>query len=404
MNEFENIPESENIPERQKIIQNPKVFSLDYFPDQFMYREEHKEIIKNCFLKFLKGDKVLLLIFGLPGIGKTCIVTYLLRDLKQFILNKKRNLKICYCNCKDKNSQTNVVSSVVRELSSNEVPETGLGFGTFVSRLDSGLTNIDGVLVVLDEVNAILPEGETLLYILLRRSKISLVIISNDFIWDQNIQDSRIRSSLDGSEILKFDPYPPGQIKTILHGYAENALYSGTFTGEILEEIADSCDNGDLRRGIQLLKLAAEHAEANGGGKIGAIDVDYATRSLKGRLIDVIERLPLDDQVIITASYLAWKANRYRTITIDEIYNQYKKLFLTSQYFRPKSQEVVRKRIYDFKICGILGHRGGKGRGHGLGRTPARFEPMFDPEVFEEKILPKFKDTHPIFPTVNDLP
>jgi cell division control protein 6 len=89
--------------------------------------------------------------------------------------------------------------------------------------------------------------------------------ISNDLMFTDHL-DPRVKSSLSEEELM-FPPYNAIQIQEILRKRAEKAFMASAIAEGVIEKCAAYAarEHGDARRALELLRVAGELAEREGG-------------------------------------------------------------------------------------------------------------------------------------------
>jgi cell division control protein 6 len=132
------------------------------------------------------------------------------------------------------------------------------------------------VVLVIDEIDSLVDKnGDDILYNFTRANErisqggfISLIGISNSLIFKDKL-DPRVRSSLSEEEMV-FNPYTVEQLRKILSDRAKLAFNDDIMTEAAINLCAAIAgkENGDARRAIDLLRVAAEIAERERMSKI----------------------------------------------------------------------------------------------------------------------------------------
>jgi len=127
-------------------------------------------------------------------------------------------------------------------------------------------------IMILDEVDQI--EDERILYDFARESNVALIMIANketalyDF-------DDRIRSSLEGTQEIRFPHYEDDELVDILKDRRKWGLRDEAISNDALRRIAIR-SKGDARVALNALRIAAEEAETDDKEKISNDLVDTA--------------------------------------------------------------------------------------------------------------------------------
>ena len=147
---------------------------------------------------------------------------------------------------------------------------TGLSMGEATDRiLEYVKKNQLQVILVIDEIDSLVDRnGDDILYSFTRANErltesgfISLIGISNSLTFKDKL-DPRVRSSLSEEELV-FNPYTVLQLKEILSERSQLAFNEGSISQAAINLCAAVAgkENGDARKAIDLLRVAAEIAE-----------------------------------------------------------------------------------------------------------------------------------------------
>jgi archaeal cell division control protein 6 len=146
------------------------------------------------------------------------------------------------------------------------------------------------LLVVLDEVGALVRQGTKLVYLLSRAHEVGLGSISLLLIAPTDVLpflDAASRSSFGVTHRLHLTPYDASQLEVILSARAKLALRPGSYSPEILAQVARSVGNaGDARFALEVLSSAAQAAESAGRSEITPEDIRAAKGSIAPSLTE----------------------------------------------------------------------------------------------------------------------
>lgn len=314
------------------LFQDRKVLWHSFVPDTLPHREDQITQIGSILASGLKGSQPSnIFVYGKPGTGKTAVTRYVLRELTLKFGELQLPFKAVYLNCRNVDTDYRVLARICAALG-QKVPFTGLPTDEVHSRLIDLLESQDLLtIIVLDEADQlVLKSGDNTLYKLsrinydLEDSRVSLIGISNDLRFPEYL-DPRVLSSLSEEKVV-FHPYAAMQLQDILRRRAIIGLQKG-----VLEEpgVVNLCaalaarEEGDARRALDLLRVAAEIAERESSERVYVSHVEKARRSIeRDTVIEVVRTLPVQQKLILYAIYLLSKHQHPHPVTgeVQDVY------------------------------------------------------------------------------------
>jgi len=354
----------ETFLKKEPLFKNKKVLQSSYTPETILHRDDQIKQIAKILAPALRQDTPSnIFIYGKTGTGKTLSMKYIINNMSNIAEEKEIPLKTIYVNCKLKkiaDTEYRLIAQLSREFG-KAIPPTGLPteevYKIFFNVLDKENKNI---IIVLDEIDQLIKKtGDEILYNLtrinteLKKSQISIVGISNDLVFADNL-DPRIKSSLSEEEVI-FPPYNAIQIQHILKRRAKQAFKPNTLNSGVIEKCSAYAarEHGDARRALELLRVAGELAEREEEKKVKITHIDLAEQKIeRDKTLDIINMQPKQFQATLY-SIFSINMNKRNTIFTGEVYELYKGVCLQSG-LRPLTQRRVSDIIGELDMFGII--------------------------------------------------
>lgn len=353
----------ENYLKKESLFLDKTYLLSSYLPEKVLYREEQLQEVANILAPALKLEKPSnLFIYGKTGTGKTLSVKHILNSMAEIAKQNNLALKTIYLNCKLKrvaDTEYRLIAQLIKELG-REIPSTGLPtdevYTIFYSLLDQEKQTI---LLVLDEIDQLTKKiGDEILYNLtrinseLKKSQICLVGISNNLVFSENL-DPRVKSSLSEEELI-FPPYNALQIKEILKERAEKAFKENVIQSGVIEKCSAYAarEHGDVRRAIDLLRVAGEIAERSGSLSLEIVHLDEAEKKVEAdKILNAVINQPKQFQnVLYSIMLISPQKNQFYT---GEIYEVYKNICKQIK-FNILTQRRVSDILAEMDMLGII--------------------------------------------------
>jgi archaeal cell division control protein 6 len=353
----------QNFLKKESIFADKQFFLSSYIPSEVLYREKLIQEVANILAPSLRLEKPSnLLIYGKTGTGKTLSIKYVLNSMAEIAHNNKIPLKTIYLNCKLKkvaDTEYRLIAQLIKEFG-RQVPTTGLPtdeiYNIFYSLIDKEKIII---LLVLDEIDQLTKKiGDEILYNLtrinseLKFAQIGLIGISNNLIFAENL-DPRVKSSLSEEELI-FPSYNAIQIQDILKKRAAQAFRENAIKPGVIEKCSAYAarEHGDVRRAIDLLRVAGELAERSGSKEVTVAHLDDANSKIESdKIVNTIIGQPKQFQTVLYSILLL--SPEKKVIFTGEIYELYQKL-CKKVGFNVLTQRRISDILAEFDMLGII--------------------------------------------------
>lgn len=314
-----------------KICTDHSKLSFDYVPPKLPCRERQMNELVNLYqhtiLSHASQNAVLQ---GPVGTGKTVTAKRFCIDFKKLCLDNKAVFDYVHVNCRQKMSDINVMIAIIRNFQSN-FPDRGFSVQEIIEILGRFLNEKKlHLLVVLDEVDAILRKKADIVYNLtrmnegiLKEGKLSLLLISQINVFP--LLDASSLSTLKRTNIVRFERYSSEELFQILKARAEECLLKGSYSDEVLWFIAEiASETGDARHALEILESAVIAAEAKSMNEIGFEEVRMARARETGIDTETIKDLDKHEKLVLLA--VAQASKNHACVTTGEIERQYESL------------------------------------------------------------------------------
>lgn len=313
-----------------------EVLRETYIPPRLPHREQQLRRVAEVIAPALKGVVPSnLLIYGKIGTGKTAVVAQVRTEMQRRSEGSGR-LVFVTLNCANIDTPYSLLQTIGNTFARNEnerIP-TGWSLDRVQAAMRQMMDRQGAVLIlVLDEIDRLVAKsGDSVLYTLsqinteLEKARLVIVGISNDLKFTNSL-DARVRSRLNEEKIV-FPPYDAPQLVDILRDRAQEVFREGVVDAGVIERCAAyaALENGDARRALALLRLAAEVAERDHAKRITSDHVVRAKSRYEQNLIDsCCKTLPTHCKVLLYAILQGYERRRGGVLT-GEVYDGYTRL------------------------------------------------------------------------------
>ena len=353
----------ENFLNKESIFTDKSVLMSSHVPEEILYREEQLQEVANILAPLLRVERPSnLFVYGKTGTGKTLALKHICESMLKIAEKNNIPFKPIYINCKLKrvaDTEYRLIAQLIKEFG-RTVPSTGLPtdeiYNIFYQLLDQKKLI---VLLVLDEIDQLTKKiGDEILYNLtrinaeLKNSQICLAGISNNLVFAENL-DPRVKSSLSEEELI-FPPYNALQIQEILRQRTQKAFKENVVQPGVIEKCSAYAarEHGDVRRAIDLLRVAGEIAERSGSTIVEIFHLDDAERKVESdTIINTVNGQPKQFQSVLYAIFLI--SPQKKQFYTGEIYEIYKNICKQAK-FNILTQRRISDILAELDMLGII--------------------------------------------------
>lgn len=268
----------------ETIFKDINAFNPDYVPKNYNYRDSQMEALAICIRPALKeGRPVNSVILGSCATGKTTAI----KKVFEMVESSSEQIVCCYINCQLHTTRFGIFSQIYHKIFGHYPPETGVPFSRIYHSIMQKLASDKKALVIaLDDVNYLFhsKNANKIFYDILRAYEVFPGVRTGVFAILSDIEfryalDKNVNSVFIPQEIV-FSPYSHHEMFNILKDRVKTGFYPDVISDEILEEIANyASENGDLRVGIDLLRVCGNLAEAEASRAIEKKHLEEAVKS-----------------------------------------------------------------------------------------------------------------------------
>ena len=325
----------EEILGQDSLFTDRKAFDHAFEPARLPHREHELDSLVRNLVDALNGHiPSNMLLYGVPGSGKTVVTRYVLSQLREKGFEMGQSVHTYEINCRNVDTKYRVVQTIATQLAQRgdaPVPFTGWPTDRVLDTVVSRMSRVGGVhIIVLDEVDNLVDKGgDDLLYALtslntlLSMGRCSIIGISNDLHFTQHL-DPRVSSRLSQEDIV-FHPYVATEIQNILNERAEMGIKTGVLDDGVIKlcSALAAQEHGDARRALDLLRISVQKAEQRSQNSVDTKHVRLAQSQLEyDQVTPVIKTLPLHQKLVLFSICLN-EENGLRNISTGEVYRTY---------------------------------------------------------------------------------
>lgn len=356
----------EKVAEGKTLIKSRRTLTIDYVPEKLPFRDEETKAIAQTLSVVLKGARPSnLLLFGKPGTGKTAVIKNVVQRLHKKAKDLGIEVTVPFVNAKTANTGYKVLYEIAESMGINNEEEkklqvhfTGLSMGEATDRILDFIQKKKKlhVVLIIDEVDSLVDRtGDDILYNFTRANEriseggfISLIGISNSLTFKDKL-DPRVRSSLSEEEMV-FNPYTVEQLQKILVDRAKLAFNDDAISGAAINLCAAMAgkENGDARKAIDLLRVAAEIAERERSTRVEEKHIRLAQEKIeKDTNHEVLKNSTTHTKIVILAIM------KSKSGSTGEVYDIYSVLCKDAEH-EPLTQRRITQIISELDQLGLV--------------------------------------------------
>ncbi|MEM2444497.1 MAG: ORC1-type DNA replication protein [Sulfolobales archaeon] len=369
MSDIRNIIENEL--NRASLFKSKEKLYPEYLPNSLPHRENELKTLTNIFKPMLLTPGSIshkAMIVGGIGTGKTVTARIFGKEFTQIAKRRGLNISYVHVNCHRDRTLFEVVNEAVRQLRL-PVPQRGLSVREVLNYM---LDLIDSenlyVILALDEFDYFINvAGSDAIYFLIRVydefpdkvKRLNFIFISKSAT-SLSMLDPTTESYL-MKNLVMFNPYTSRELYDILKFRADESIFEGAVSDDVLKYISDTIGSdkggpGNARAALEILLIAGEIAEREGVMTISLDHVRKACSIVEPNTVMLNDALPylsfhelLTLKAVVTA--LMESGDPYvNTGIVEEIYNK-----LCEEYgVEPRKHTKLYEYIVNLKKLGIL--------------------------------------------------
>ena len=304
-----------------RILLAEETLDPSYLPPKLVRRETELALLTKRYRDALgKSVGYHHLLTGGIGSGKTALAHRLGEDLQRSGKLGGLNVLKLYVNCWRRSSDRTILLELLRGVGVS-LPDRGYALAEMLDVFEQGIRRQPRHLfIVLDEVSALVRQETKLLYLLTRAPEVGLGSISLFLVSPEDVlpfMDGASRSSFGVTHRLQLAPYDAPALADILEARAALALRPGSFSRDVLEQIARAAAvNGDARFALELLTGAARAAEQDGSNEVKPDHVRAAKGSIYPTVTETkIQELTTGQLLVLLALARTLRSRRSQSPT-----------------------------------------------------------------------------------------
>lgn len=270
-------------PHDSLVFQDRHALDFRHLPAKLAGRHEAYAFLASCFAGVADGVGSAASLWGPVGTGKTVLAQRFAADLRAACQARHVPLQVVHVNCRTRRSAGLVMLGILNHFDPH-YPDRGFSVGEMLRDLRRHLERRQAhLLVILDEVDALLRDDVNLVYDLTRFNSettvkgntVNLLLLSQSNVF--HLLDAAGQSTFRHSHVYEMKPYADDDMRTILSERSLQAFRPGACPEELLSEAVSAAHRQrDVRVGLDILLRAGEVGESLHNGKIVAAAIESA--------------------------------------------------------------------------------------------------------------------------------
>ena len=339
----------------ETIFKNIEAFNPDYVPENYIHRETQMESLAICLRPALRGGRPInTVVLGSPATGKTTAIN----KIFGMVENTSDKVVCVYVNCQLHTTRFNIFSQIYNKIFGHMPPETGVPFSRIYGSIMKHLQSENKSMVVaLDDVSYLFhsKNANKIFYDILRAHEEFKGVTTGIFAILSDIEfrymlDKNVTSIFIPQEII-FEPYTTPEMFDILKDRIKAGFYPDVISDELMYQIAEHASSvGDLRMGIDLLRVSGNFAEADASRTIEEKHLKQALNNTSSaNLKSTLKTLSNEDKILLKV------IADYKTddLIAGDLYKKFNNMNSTSYAsFDRKLNKLEFLRIIDTKFTG----------------------------------------------------
>ncbi len=316
----------------ETIFKDINAFNPDYVPENYLHRESQMEALAICLRPALRGGRPInTVVLGSPATGKTTAINKIFG-----MVEGTSNRVVCvYVNCQLHTTRFNIFSQIFNKIFGHMPPETGVPFSRIYGSIMKHLQSEGKSMVVaLDDVSYLFhsKNANKIFYDILRaheefkgvRTGIFAILSDIEF---RYMLDKNVNSVFIPREII-FEPYTNQEMFDILKDRIRAGFYPDVISDELISQIADHASSaGDLRIGIDLLRVSGNFAEADASRTIEQKHLMEALKNTNSTSLKSTLKILSEDEKILLKTIIEFDMD---DLVAGELFESFNKKTSTS--------------------------------------------------------------------------